>query len=151
MSSSYQPLPMVIDPFVFHFLVSSIQPPPPLPPSIFFYDPFLVVPPPPPPTTTPVTTSPPPSNKLLVSNRHRYSPVQLYTLHRIFNQLPYPSLEQRRLIAQHLKIDGDQVRVWFSNRRSRKRFTSQPPCLIEPTRKEDSHSKELFAQLKLSI
>jgi hypothetical protein len=45
MSSSYAPSPIIIDPFVLHFLQSSIQPPPPLPTCIFLYDPFLIVPP----------------------------------------------------------------------------------------------------------
>ncbi len=51
MNSTYQPSPLLIDPFILHFLSSTIEPPPPLPSSIFFYDPFLVVPPPPPPTS----------------------------------------------------------------------------------------------------
>ncbi len=55
MNSSYEPSPLIIDPFVLHFLSSTIQPPPPLPLPVFFYDPFLVVPPPPPPT---IITSP---------------------------------------------------------------------------------------------
>ncbi len=45
MNSTYQPSPLLIDPFILHFLSSTIEPPPPLPSSIFFYDPFLVVPP----------------------------------------------------------------------------------------------------------
>jgi hypothetical protein len=62
MNSTYQPCPLIIDPFILHFLSSTIQPPPPLPTSIFFYDPFLVVPPPP-----SVITSPPSQVRLTYS------------------------------------------------------------------------------------
>lgn len=55
MNSTYQPSPLIIDPFIFHFLSSSIEPPPPLPSSVFFYDPFLFVPPPPSINTSPVS------------------------------------------------------------------------------------------------
>jgi hypothetical protein len=54
MNSTYEPSPLIIDPFILHFLSSTIQPPPPLPSSIFFYDPFLVVPSPPSIITSPV-------------------------------------------------------------------------------------------------
>ncbi|CAF0773468.1 unnamed protein product [Adineta steineri] len=157
MNSTYQPSPLILDPFILHFLSSSIEPPPPLPLSIFFYDPFLVVPPPPitSPTTSDVTTSPPPSQTLLtksnISARHRYTPLQLFTLHRIFIQLPYPSLEQRRLIAEHLNLDNEQVRIWFSNRRSRQRGSSYQTSLIQPTSNECLNIKPLFDQLNICI
>ena len=157
MSSYYLPSPMVIDPFVLHFLSSTMHPPPPLPAALFFYDPFLIVPPPPPTTTVsspPATVSEPiqvSATKVLLSNRHRYTPVQLFTLHRLFLQLPYPTLSQRRLIAQHLSIDVDQVRIWFSNRRSRKRATSQPTNLVQPTSTEVIDMKKLFHQLNLPV
>lgn len=163
-SSPHPTFPFVIDPFILRFLSSTIEPPPPLPTCMFFYDPTLVIPPPPPvssivttPSSSPSppasTTSPPASIQSnctsRLSNRHRYTPVQLYTLHRIFQQLPYPSLEQRRLIAQHLNMDIEQVRVWFSNRRSRQRHTSQPTQLIAPSAGESDQAKELFSKLHL--
>lgn len=66
-------------------------------------------------------------------------------------QLPYPSLEQRRLIAERLSIDVEQVRVWFSNRRSRQRGSSHQINLIQPTSAEYFSIKELFDQLNLVI
>lgn len=134
---------IIIDPFIIRFLQTTIAPPPPLPACVFIYDPAIVVPP------LPSTSSSPPKNTNQ-SNRHRYSPIASFTLHRIFNQLPYPSLEQRRLIAEHLNIDADQVRIWFSNRRSRKRFNSQPITAVQPTSKEQEQCKELFIRLNLS-
>ncbi|UJR35248.1 hypothetical protein I4U23_028012 [Adineta vaga] len=157
MNSTYEPSPRMIDPFVLHFLSSTIDPPPPLPLAIFFYDPFLVVPPPPPPSSPTYSfssLSPPlPKSpiKPILPPRHRYTPLQLLTLNRIFLQLPYPSLEQRRMIAEHLHIDVEQVRIWFSNRRSRRRGSNHQTNLIEPTSKEYFHLKELFNQLNLSI
>jgi hypothetical protein len=165
MNSSYEPSPLIIDPFIFHFLSSTIEPPPPLPSSIFFYDPFLVVPPPPP---VSIITSPPLKVRLKYSIenikfdrfqiskpinliRHRYTPIQLFILHRIFLQLPYPSLEKRRLIAEHLQIDVEQVRIWFSNRRSRQRIPNQQTNLIRPTSNEYFTLKELFDKLNLVI
>ncbi len=56
MNSPYEPSPLIIDPFILHFLSSTIEPPPPLPSSIFFYDPFLFVPPPPSIITSPVSS-----------------------------------------------------------------------------------------------
>jgi len=85
------------------------------------------------------------------SIRHRYTPVQLFTLHRIFNQLPYPSLEQRRFIAEHLHIDLEQVRIWFSNRRSRQRGSNHQTNLIQPTSNEYLNLKQLFNQLNLLV
>ena len=155
MSSLYMPSPMVIDPFVLHFLASTMDPPPPLPSALFFYDPFLIVPPPPPAVSSPPVTDSEPSQapaiKVLLSNRHRYTPVQLFTLHRLFLQVPYPTLSQRRLIAQHLNIDVYQVRFWFSNRRSRKRATSHPTNLVQPTSTELIDMKTLFHQLNLPV
>lgn len=77
--------------------------------------------------------------------------MQLFTLHRIFLQLPYPSLEQRRLIAEHLHLDVEQIRIWFSNRRSRRRGTTCQPNLLQPTSKESSNIKLLFNQLNLVL
>lgn len=148
-SSTYQKTQFVIDPFILHFLSSSIEPPPPLPSCMFFYDPTLVVPPPPSPPRTPSQPPPPANCSSKLANRHRYSPIQLYTLHRVFQQLPYPTSEQRRIIAKHLSIDVEQVRIWFSNRRSRQRHNSQPIHLIEPTTSEFCQSKELFSHLHL--
>ncbi|CAF3319464.1 unnamed protein product [Rotaria socialis] len=149
MNSSYEPLPLIIDPFIVHFLSSTIEPPPPLPSSIFFYDPFLVVPPPPAINISQI--SPNSSTKLVTSNRHRFTPLQLFTLHRLFIQLPYPSLEERRTIAEHLCIDIEQVRVWFSNRRSRHRGSNYQSNLIQPTSDEHSNMKELFDKLNVAI
>jgi hypothetical protein len=75
--------------------------------------------------------------------------LQLLTLHRIFLQLPYPSLDQRRLIAEHLHLDIEQIRIWFSNRRSRQRSSNHQPNLIEPTSEESLNLKQLFNQLNL--
>jgi hypothetical protein len=66
-------------------------------------------------------------------------------------QLPYPSLEQRRLIAEHLQIDIEQVRIWFSNRRSRQRGSNHQTNLIQPTSNEYIDLKQLFSQLNLII
>ncbi|CAF1242239.1 unnamed protein product [Adineta ricciae] len=155
MNSTYEPSPRMIDPFVIRFLTSTIEPPPPLPLAIFFYDPFLVVPPPPDCSinSSSSSLSPPPKSpvKPVLPPRHRYTPVQLFTLHRIFLKLPYPSLEQRRVIAEHLHIDVEQVRVWFSNRRSRRSGSNAQTTLIQPTSKEYVTVKELFDQLNLSI
>jgi hypothetical protein len=87
----------------------------------------------------------------VVSTRHRYTPLQLFILHRIFIQLPYPSLDQRRLIAQHLNIDIEQVRIWFSNRRSRRRVSNPSTNLLRPTSNEHLNFKKLFNQLNLVI
>ncbi len=73
------------------------------------------------------------------------------TLHRIFIQIPYPSLEQRRLIAEHLHLDIEQIRIWFSNRRSRQRGSNHQPNLIQPTSNEYLNLKQLFDQLNLVI
>ncbi|CAF0763917.1 unnamed protein product [Rotaria sp. Silwood1] len=154
MNTSYEPSPRIVDPFIIHFLSSTIQPPPPLPSSIFFYDPFLIVPPAP---AINVSSSSSPSSseasttKIVVPNRHRFTPVQLFTLHRIFMHLPYPSLAQRRIIAEHLDIDIEQVRVWFSNRRSRQRSSNHQTNLIQPTSSEYMNVQELFDKLNLVI
>jgi len=66
-------------------------------------------------------------------------------------QLPYPSLEQRRLIAEYLQIDIEQVRIWFSNRRSRRHNSTSQTNLLQPTSKEYSNIKQLFDQLNLII
>ncbi|CAF3544020.1 unnamed protein product [Rotaria sordida] len=149
MNWSYEPSPRIIDPFILHFLSSTVEPPPPLPSSIFFYDPFLVVPPPP--AINISSSSEVSTTKLVISNRHRFTPVQLFTLHRIFMQLPYPSLKQRHLIAEHLGIDLEQVRVWFSNRRSRQRGSNHQTNLIQPTSDEYVNIKQIFDQLNLVI
>lgn len=163
MNSTYQPCPLIIDPFILHFLSSTIEPPPPLPSSIFFYDPFLVVPPPPSINSSQVRSPKfffnkkyfflsfqiSSSKSVVSSTRFRYTPLQLFTLHRIFIQLPYPSLEQRRLIAEHLHLDIEQIRIWFSNRRSRKRSSNYQPNLIQPTSEESLNFKQLFNQLNL--
>ena len=154
MTPTYKPSPSIIDPFIFHFLSSTVQPPPPLPTSVFFYDPFLVVPPPPSikisqkTKLSPVSSS---SSKSSLSIRFRYTPLQLFTLHRIFQQLPYPSLEQRRLIAEHLQLDVDQIRIWFSNRRSRQRGSISQANLIQPTSNEYLNIKDLFDRLHLAM
>jgi len=67
-------------------------------------------------------------------------------------QLPYPSLEQRRLIAEHLHLDIEQIRIWFSNRRSRQRGSNyQPLNLIQPTSNEYLNLKQLFDELNLVV
>ena len=73
------------------------------------------------------------------------------TLHRIFLQLPYPSLEQRRVIAEHLHLDVEQIRIWFSNRRSRRRGSTYQSNLLQPTSTESSDIKQLFHQLNLLL
>ena len=82
------------------------------------------------------------------STRFRYTPSQLFTLHRIFLKLPYPSLEQRRLIAEYLHLDVEQIRIWFSNRRSRK---SSQTNLLQPNSNELLNLKQLFNQLNLPL
>jgi hypothetical protein len=66
-------------------------------------------------------------------------------------QLPYPSLDQRRLIAEYLQIDIEQVRIWFSNRRSRQRGSNHQTNLIQPTSNEYLDIKQLFDELNLVI
>lgn len=66
-------------------------------------------------------------------------------------QIPYPSLDQRRLIAEHLHLDIEQIRIWFSNSRSRKRGSTHQANLIQPTSNEYLDLKQLFKQLDLVV
>ena len=61
----------------------------------------------------------------LSSPRWNVTPEQRKTLEAFFEQVPLPSRAARQLLATKMGVSPQQIKVWFRNRRQRKRVSGQ--------------------------
>ena len=79
-------------------------------PSVHIYPSDECLPPPPPlPSSS--------SAMMLPQNRANYTRHQLIMLNEIFREHKYPNSLQKTLIAKHIGVSRDQIRIWFQNKR----------------------------------
>lgn len=57
------------------------------------------------------------STMMLPQNRANYTRHQLVMLNELYKKLPYPNSLQKTLIAKHIGVSRDQIRIWFQNKR----------------------------------
>ncbi len=56
-------------------------------------------------------------NKVLKKSRVLFSQWQINELEKIFKKQKYVTSNERELIAKRLKLHGNQIKIWFQNRR----------------------------------
>ncbi|CAE5965958.1 unnamed protein product [Arabidopsis arenosa] len=49
---------------------------------------------------------------------HRHTPQQIQRLEAYFKECPHPDETQRRQLCQELKLEADQIKFWFQNKRT---------------------------------